>query len=79
MIRITSIVGYDLGKNVAYYAVNNRSYRKHKNEFFNDRRAIPERWIDGMIKAWKAREGQWFSAPFDGVWDFNLIVDGKPR
>lgn len=80
MIKLNCICSYDMGENlVEWYAINNKRYRKTKNKFLNDRRPIPSHWAVAIMDAWKARKGNWTSSPFDGVYDFTLWENGKPR
>lgn len=67
-----------------WFAVANRMYRKGYEGFHQDRREIAAGTAVGIIDAWKERCAAnknlgWFSAPFDGVWDFYLLEEGKTR
>jgi hypothetical protein len=70
MIRIVCLVNYE---DVGCFAVASKPYRKQDNDFLTDRREIPLKWAQQAVKAWINRGGDYLSAPFDGVEDFNLI------
>jgi hypothetical protein len=75
MVKLWGLVHYeDID---CWVAVAREPYRQHWNNFYLDRRVIPERWVAGVIKSYIASGRNYFSAPFDGVSDFQFIRDGQ--